>query len=261
MSIVDSASLKFWELVADIGTWAVILGVAGEGLEITVKILEHKCKNEKFLAWCQKHKFSIEIWGGIFWAIVVLGLATEFKGNHESQKITGAENARLTTQAAKAIERAGNAEKEAAQANERAAKFEKQAEEIRSTNLVLQTKLMELQVKVNGRTVSQEQLETIRRMTPAGVQISIVSMMTGEPVDFSRDLAKAFAEAGAVVSLGGEGNMFLNGSDGLHVRFDHADQRYVSIFKALEICGWQPTDKGDMPRRMLIQVHIRPTIH
>jgi hypothetical protein len=76
-----------------------------------------------------------------------------------------------------------------------------------------------------GRAVSKEQMETIRQMTSPGLKINIISMHFGEPEDFAAGLQDAFAAAGASVSLNGNGNMIENGSEGLHVRFDHNDPR------------------------------------
>lgn len=164
MSAIDASSLNFWETVADVGTWFVIIGVAGEGLEILLKLRRHKSKNEKFLTWYAKHDFAIEIIGGICWLMVVVGLGIEFEGNHKSQQIVKNENTRITKEAGKAIglagdanERAANALKQAGESNERASKFDadraliaKQAEEIRATNLVLQAKLAEVVAQVNA---------------------------------------------------------------------------------------------------------------
>jgi hypothetical protein len=61
MTAADAASLNSWESMADFGTWLVIIGVAGEGLEIGIKICEHKIKSDRFSAWCEKHEFSIDM--------------------------------------------------------------------------------------------------------------------------------------------------------------------------------------------------------
>jgi len=100
MSAIDSESLNSFEWLADFGTWLVIIGVAGEGVEIVLKVLQHKLTNEKFLAWCKNHEFSIEIWGALFWLMVVIGLAVEFRYGHKAKTITDRENARLTQNAA-----------------------------------------------------------------------------------------------------------------------------------------------------------------
>ncbi len=44
----DSALLESFESLADWGAMLVIIGVAGEGVEIVLKICNHKSKNERF---------------------------------------------------------------------------------------------------------------------------------------------------------------------------------------------------------------------
>jgi hypothetical protein len=108
MSVIDAASLKSWESFADLGAWLVIIGVAGEGGEIVLKILKHKLKNMCFLGWYNKHEFSIELFAAVFWIMVVVGLAMEFRGNHKAKTITDRENVRLTQNAANLMEHAAN---------------------------------------------------------------------------------------------------------------------------------------------------------
>jgi len=88
----------------------VIIGVAGEGVEIVLKIMQHKLTNENFLAWCKLQEFAIEIWGAVFWIIVVIGLAVEFRYGHKAKTITDAENVRLIQNAAELRQRAANTE-------------------------------------------------------------------------------------------------------------------------------------------------------
>jgi hypothetical protein len=94
----------------------------------------------------------------------VYGLSVEVSSSHEAYRISGLQNSTFNREAADARVVAGNAERDAGQANERAAKFdadramvEKEAEEIRSTNLVLQTKLLELEAKAADRHISVKQ--------------------------------------------------------------------------------------------------------
>ena len=145
MSELDSSLLKHWEFVADLGTWLVIIGVAGEGIEIALKILEHRCSNIRFLDWFKKHEFSIEVWGAIFWLMVVVGLLMELKGSHKSKEITDKENTRLTSLAAETSIRAGNAEKEAGESKLLAA-------QIGTTNLVLAKEVLEIAKKLQETT-------------------------------------------------------------------------------------------------------------
>lgn len=113
MTALDLASLSWWETVADIGTWLVIVGVAGEGIEIVLKIIEHKSKHQGFKHWYEKYEFSIDVVGGIFWMMVVIGLLMEFRGSHESQRIVQTENTRITQEAGEAIKQAGFANERA----------------------------------------------------------------------------------------------------------------------------------------------------
>jgi len=131
MTAADAASLSSWESIANFGTWLVIIGVAGEGLEILFKICEHKFRENRFLKWCGAHEFWIDILGGICWIMVVIGLVMELRGSNEAQLIVKQENARVTKEAGEAVERAGNAEKQAGHANERAAQLEKDAQSFR----------------------------------------------------------------------------------------------------------------------------------
>jgi len=51
------------------GIVLVLVGVFGEAVEIFSKILKKH--------WYEKHERAIDIWSGIFWIIVMLGLAWE----------------------------------------------------------------------------------------------------------------------------------------------------------------------------------------
>jgi hypothetical protein len=138
MSAADAASLSFWESVADWGTWLVIIGVIGEGLEIALKVLEHKFTKNRCLKWCEHHKFWIDVvFAGLFWIMVVFGLLMEFRGSHKAQEITLRENSRLGQLAGEANERAGNAEKEAQQFRLKADQLEAQLRGINPSNVPL----------------------------------------------------------------------------------------------------------------------------
>src|SRR5438067_1363896 len=118
MTLLDTTSLKTWEFIADAGTWMVIIGVAGEGLELIVKVVERKWPCGKCAQWSHKHEFLIQgALGSAFWIMVVLGLGIEFRGNHNAKQIEDKENTRLNLEA-------GIARKEAGAANDRAATTE-----------------------------------------------------------------------------------------------------------------------------------------
>ena len=101
MTSLDSASLKFWESVAEWGFRMVFIGVAGEGAEIIAKLFFKKS--------FKKHEHSWDIFSGICWLILVVGLAIEFKGTHNVTLLSDSENARLTEEAARLNKEAADA--------------------------------------------------------------------------------------------------------------------------------------------------------
>src|SRR4051812_45056634 len=122
MSPEDALSLSRWELVADVATWAVIIGVAGEGIELILKLLKHFNKLPEF---CIKYDFWIDTVAGIFfWMMVVGGLVFELRGSHKVKVISDRENARINKLAGDANEQAGIANREAAQFRRKAAELE-----------------------------------------------------------------------------------------------------------------------------------------
>lgn len=91
MTSLDSSSLKFWEGLANWGMVVVIIGVAGEGVEIIAKLL--------FKKWYERYEKMVDVVGFVFWVMVVFGLAIEFRGDNKSKEITDRENAQLTYRA------------------------------------------------------------------------------------------------------------------------------------------------------------------
>src|SRR5581483_4401369 len=128
----DASSLEFWETIADVGTVLVMVGVTGEGLDIVLKICKRKVKNARFHNWLEKHDFAIEIWGAIFWIMVVVGLAIEFKGNHKAQQIVTVENTRMRQKAGDAIALAGMVSVQAASTSNNVAKMNPTNQPVRS---------------------------------------------------------------------------------------------------------------------------------
>lgn len=97
MTAIDSASLNWYESLADWGTKLVIAGVACEALEIILKFIEYKGNSQCFNKWCEEHKFWLDVvFPGIFWIMVVGGLVMEFRGSHQAQLIVQKENNRIT---------------------------------------------------------------------------------------------------------------------------------------------------------------------
>lgn len=132
--------------------------------------------------------------------LLVLGLAIEFIEAAKSDK-----------ELAETKEHTAVAVREASQANERAAKFdadrvtiEMQAEQIRSTNFVLQTKLLELETKLQDRKLTSSQsfklLECLRA-SPKGY-VWVASDTTADPTamkecrEFAQQIAGVMTAAG-----------------------------------------------------------------
>ncbi len=105
------------------------------------------------------------------WRILMTGIVVEVVAALSVSVISSLE-------IAESNERAQIAQREASQANERAARFdadrvriEKQAEEIRSTNFVLQARVLELENKTGRRKLTDDQIRIITKFleaTPRG---------------------------------------------------------------------------------------------
>jgi hypothetical protein len=102
MTALDSSTLKFWESVGLWGFVFVWVGVAGEGIEIFIKLFRPKLYERK--------KLCLDVIGAVFWIVLVMALAVEFLGNVKAMRIADAENTRLDGLASAATERAANAE-------------------------------------------------------------------------------------------------------------------------------------------------------
>jgi hypothetical protein len=142
MTALDSSSLKFWE---SIGLWGFIfvwVGVAGEGVEIFIKLFRRKLYERK--------KFCLDVIGAAFWVVLVVALAVEFLGNAKAMRIADSINSQLDAEA-------GQARKDAGAAIERAAMVE-------SNNLVLRSNVLELQITLEQITNAVAKLQP-RRLT------------------------------------------------------------------------------------------------
>jgi hypothetical protein len=134
--------------------------------------------------------------------VLIIGLIIEFGEAAKSDK----EVAALNLKAEQSGRDAAVALKESAEANERAAKFDadrvliaKQAEEIRSTNFVLQAKVLELEGAMQPRMITQAQhvkfVGSLQKAPKEPVWI-LYSNPTGEMKGFASQLRKMLDEAG-----------------------------------------------------------------
>jgi hypothetical protein len=144
--ILDSSSIKVWEVFAEVGTWMVIIGVAGEGVELALKLIKSKVK--KCETWCAKHELMIDALGAFFWMMVVFGLAVEFKGNHNAKSLEDRANAILNNEAGLARKNAGEAIRRASSNELARMEIEKKVEELRKKNDELERKTLPRAQKV-----------------------------------------------------------------------------------------------------------------
>jgi hypothetical protein len=193
MSIPDSSSLKFWEFVSELGFLAVIVGVIGESAELVVKW----GRKRRLRKWLNKHirrqlvflvktvdprLLPVET---AFFIVLVIGLAAEFLGSHMAMQIADRESARLNAEA-------GQARKDAGAAIERAANVE-------STNLVLRAKVAQLELKLQPRRITMEQVRAFVYLAEniEKIPIKIVITTSGpEESTFASDLREMFTYAG-----------------------------------------------------------------
>ena len=190
MSAIDSASLNSFERWADFGTWLVIIGVAGEGVEILLKILQHKLTCKTFLLWCERHEFSIEIWGALFWIMVVAGLAVEFRYGHKAKTISDAENVRLVQKAAELTDRAATNELRVAVLSNNTVRLSIQLEEAKSNNLVLGHLLL-------ARTLTEPLTATLKKFSGVVSHVEYVGETDGEPYNFAGQIFEVLHGTGA----------------------------------------------------------------
>jgi hypothetical protein len=196
MTSLDSASLKFWESVAEWGFRMVFIGVAGEGAEIIAKLF--------FIKSFKKHEHLWDVFSAICWLILVVGLAIEFKGTHNVTGLADSENARLTDEAA-------IARREAGQANERAAIIESNSialsltvEGLRSNNLVVEKQVEELHKEnllLETRTITQNQMEAftniLRNTLKCPVRVFVQSGNEDfETENYARQIRELLDDAG-----------------------------------------------------------------
>jgi hypothetical protein len=105
--------------------------------------LQHKSPG--LARWQKRNEALIEFLGGVFWVVVVLGLATEFEGNYRAKKISDSENVRFSAEASRA-------RMDAAKAVERAVNTE-------SNNLVLRSNVAVLELDLAATTNSINKMD------------------------------------------------------------------------------------------------------
>ncbi len=142
-----------------LGLVLVIVGVVGEGVEIIWKLLVRK-RSEKL-------DLFLNSIGAFFWIVLVIGLALEIRDAAITDK-EAAESNRL-----------------AGQANERAANAEKQVEQLRSTNLVLQSRLEKIQNMQAPRVALAWKIDKSLEGKPAGTAEIFYQEGDGEVYEFA----------------------------------------------------------------------------
>jgi hypothetical protein len=193
MSLSSESLLGFWEWFATVGFVSVIIGVIVEGVE-------HFRKFPK-----KEHTRQLHI-EKIGWFVVVGGLAMEFLGDQFANRIKDERNAKSNERAAIAEKQmeglrkdAGEAMRQAGQANERAGSFEKEAEELRSTNLLLQSRVLELQNTLQPRRITQEQRDQFIALLKDTPKIPVRVFMgayDAETIAYARQIRGLLDDAG-----------------------------------------------------------------
>ncbi len=133
MTALDSASLKFWESVGLWGFIFVWVGVAGEGVEIFIKLFQRKLYERK--------QFCLDVIGAAFWVVLVVALAVEFWGNVRAMRIADSINSQLDAEAGKARKDAGAAIERAAIIESNNVVLSQRVEWLRSNNIALEQQM------------------------------------------------------------------------------------------------------------------------
>lgn len=240
MNSLDSTSLTFWESVGLWGFIFVWVGVAGEGVDIFIKLFCKKLHERK--------KHSLDVIGAVFWVVLVIALAIEFLGNVQAMRIADLINSRLNDEA-------GQARKAAGEANERASTNEAQVAtlEKETADAKLETAKIELDKAELGRKVgvlfdentprflliNPEKLHEELRKRPKGT-FEILYLATDQEASFfakllASDLQRdgwkmlryksiTLKEAEKLDSFGG---IVLKGKDGDSVRYDNKQLQFM----------------------------------
>jgi hypothetical protein len=142
MSAADSDSLAIWKSVSIWGMILVWLGVFIEGAEVYVLLRALWKRRRLRVIWAKlpdpPQHWKVDLVGAIGWAILVVGLVLEIDGHIHEQRLTEAENKRLTEQLDSTTTLAAKLNKEAADERLIADKLEVKYEELRAQNDLLE---------------------------------------------------------------------------------------------------------------------------
>jgi hypothetical protein len=184
MTALDSSSLKFWEVVGLWGFIFVWVGVAGEGVEIFIKLFQRKLYERK--------KFCLDVIGAVFWIVLVIGLAVEFLGNVKAMRIADSINSRLDAEAGQARQNAGAAIELAAQIGTTNAQLSLRVEELRSANLALELKLQPRRITAQQR---DKFIELLKEAPKCPVKV-FVGREDDETANYAKQVREILDSAG-----------------------------------------------------------------
>ncbi len=171
-----------WDFASKhVGLFLVLLGVAGEIFFDWPEMKGRRAKAKKVSA-----------------ILLVVGLVLDFRDAAKSDEALAETNGR----AAKALQEAGEANERAAKFDVARLKVEKDAEEIRSSNLALQAKVLDLEGKMQSRAITPEKrTELIGRLKdcPKGKIVILASILDAEATNYAMQLEDVFRSAGFAV--------------------------------------------------------------
>jgi len=211
------------------------------------------------------------------WKILMTGIVFEVVAAFGISVISGLEIADLKDKSAAATLEAKQAAKQAGEANERAAKFdadrvmvEKEAEEIRSTNFVLQARVLELEAKTQPRTITPRQREILAKMLrPADANEEIDFIYAAgnkEQKEYAESLEGILTNAGFKLKIDIGFLLTAPYAEGLTCGIKGADEYPANAvviqnaFKAADIpCVWGVDRSIVAATNMSIWVGTKPT--
>lgn len=203
-------SVWFWIGFEVLAALLVAIGCSGEWY------LHHHPAGRRRKEKDEHHKlesrFIAAVVVGVFMEFFSLGHAIPEAIRLENDvAVANLEAKRAGTNAAASYERAAVAERESGQANERAAKFdadrvmvEKEAEEIRSTNFVLHARVLELEARMQDRTITagdRDKFINLLKDIPRGiVECYVDGNSDAETQNYAEDIRQMIKSAGYDVS-------------------------------------------------------------